>query len=281
MVSNTPFGMYPYGPYGFNNMYNPYSPQLMGENSKQTSNEGEGETEKESGSKAFITNGGHGKSTGSSKTDLALSIGIGACVAALGVIFTRHILKPRDISKFVGETKNLAGKVTEEVKTVVPEIEGAKNEYYDIIEQFLNKKSPENIPKKVAEEVKTVIPETEKTTEVAGFERKTGIADFVEKFLDNKSVKQEVKKEINPEVKTGIASILESLKNKKQVVETSKEIIAPSEGTRNLILPHPSHGGVELSSEVVNKQITKTDKKILGLGDITKIKKGGGDINFR
>lgn len=200
MVYNAPFGMYPYGPYGFNNMYSPYNPQLTGAY-PQLENEGgaEKESEKESGADAFISNKGHGKNAQSTKSDLALSVGIGACVAALAVIFTRHLLKPKDISKFVGETKNLSGKVAEEVKTIVPEVEKTIPEIKNIVNS-----TGENI-----------IPKFEATS--------TAVSEnIIPKF---ETTTTETVKNIAPEVETSITKAGEDL-TKKQTFESEKEFVS-------------------------------------------------------
>lgn len=192
MVSNTPFGMYSYGVYGLNNSYNP---QFTGAHSQpvhESGNENSGEAEKEPGSKAFITNGGHGKSAGSGNSDLALSVGIGACVAALGVIFTRHLLKPSDISKFLEKSKNLTGKVTEEVKTIVPEIEKTISKVEEIAKEAVEKTVP-----KIEETVKDIVEKTVPKVE-------TGTLKTGEELIEKKviSPENEIVSSKFPKVKT-------------------------------------------------------------------------------
>lgn len=257
MVYNTSFSMYPYGQYGFNN---PYSPQITGENSQKANG---GESEKESGSKAFITNDGHGKSVGSTNSNLALSAGIGACVAALGVIFARHILKPRDISKFVGESKNIT-KITEEVKAVIPEVE------------------------KTTETVKTVVPEIETTVpkiENVAPEVKTGVSNVMEDVTKKQTFESE--KEMasleTPKVKTLQKTFtdtnkkIESVLNKVSIAEDIKKgttttnkkgfIGKIKDGINKLF----SSSTKIIENKIVEQIPTIETKKVLSLDEICKL----------
>lgn len=236
MVSNTPFGMYSYGTYGLNNSYNPQFTGAHSQPAHESGSEKGGESEKESGSKAFIINSGRGKSTESSNSDLALSVGIGACVAALGVIFTRHLLKPSDISKFLGKSKNLTGKVTEEVKTIVPEIEKTIPKVEEIAKEAVEKTVP-----KIEETVKDIVEKTVPKVE-------TGTLKTGEELIEKKVISPE--KEI----------VSSKFPKTKTLQETFKNAYEKGESVLNKV---PYAGDVKKETTKINKQTPPSQKSFL------------------
>lgn len=213
MVFNAPFGMYPYGQYGFNNPYNPYGPQF----SQEAESSHKSESSHGLASNAFIDNGKHGESVenkASDKSDLGLSIGIGACAAALATILVKHALKPRDISKFVTDAKTLA-ETKPTVKQIDPEVKaGVTNIIDGLTHKPEVKPAVESTVKNIAEaiekeakpvqaEVKQVQTEIPKAT--------SGVKTLAQTVEDNVKNGTSI---LNKEPKEKEAGVLTRLKNK-------------------------------------------------------------------
>lgn len=105
MVFNAPFGMYPYSQYDFSNPY--VTPFAQGPEPQQHQTH-------EQEADAFIVREKHVEEPPKHKTSLSnllMSIGLGGCVATIGVILLKHAFRPRD-AKFLNAAKKVVNKNT-------------------------------------------------------------------------------------------------------------------------------------------------------------------------